>query len=91
VSLLNVALWIVGILLVVIGWQRARGPWSRLQSLRDQDANEARYNAWRGGVRNAGGPTGASVAMDMLRRRMQTGFLVAIAGIALIVVGFAVK
>ncbi len=90
-SLVNVVLWVAGVLLVALGWQRARGPWRRLQELRAQDENVARYNAWRGGIRNTEGPTGASVMMDVLRRRMQTGFVIAIAGIALIVVGFAVK
>jgi hypothetical protein len=91
VSVVNVALWVVGVVLVVIGWQRARGPWRRLQGLRAEDANAARYNAWRGGVRTPEGPTGASVAMEMLRRRVQVGTVIAVVGIALIVVGFAVK
>ena len=90
-SLLNVVLWVAGVVLVALGWQRAREPWRRLQELRAEDANAARYNAWRGGLRNADGPTGASVMIEMLRRRMQTGFLLAIAGIVLVVVGFAVK
>ncbi|HEY3523054.1 MAG TPA: hypothetical protein VGK63_05085 [Candidatus Limnocylindrales bacterium] len=90
-SLVNVVLWVIGVVLVGLGWQRAREPWRRLQDLRAQDENAARYNAWRGGVRNAEGPTGASVMMEMLRRRMQTGFLIAITGIALVVAGFAVK
>jgi hypothetical protein len=91
VSAVNVALWIVGAILVAIGWQRARGPWRRLQDLRAEDANAARYAAWRGGIRDAEGPTGASVAMEMLRRQVQAGTVIAIAGLALVVAGFAVK
>jgi hypothetical protein len=90
-SAINVVLWVAGVVLVLLGWQRARGPWSRLQSLRAEDANAARYAAWRGGVRNAEGPTGASVAMEMLRRQVQIGTAIAVIGIGLIVAGFAIR
>ena len=90
-SVANVVLWVAGIALVAVGWQRARGPWNRYQALREQDANAARYDAWRGGVRTSDGATGASVAMAMLRRQVQVGVVVAVIGIALIVVGFAVR
>jgi hypothetical protein len=91
-SALNVVLWVAGVILVVLGWQRARGPWNRYQALREKDANVSRYEAWRGGVRtHDDGPTGASVAISMLRRQAQTGFLVAIVGIVMIVAGFAVR
>lgn len=91
-SMMNVVLWVGGVILVAVGWQRARGPWNRYQALREQDANVSRYEAWRGGVRNHDdGPTGASAAMSMLRRQAQIGFVVAIVGIVLIVLGFAVR
>ncbi len=61
VELINLALWIGGIALLAIGYSRARGPMARYQSLKQQDANIARYEAWRGGARDRG-PTGASVA-----------------------------
>ena len=48
---LNVILWIAGVVLIVVGFARARGPWSRYQALKEQDANVARYEAWRGGLR----------------------------------------
>ena len=32
-----------------IGYARARGPWARYQALKEQDANIARYESWRGG------------------------------------------
>jgi hypothetical protein len=89
-SVVNVVLWVGGIVLVAVGWRRARGPWNRLQALREQDANVARYEAWRGGVRSSE-PTGASVAMAMLRRQAQGGALVAGLGLVLIVVGFVVR
>ncbi len=62
VGLLNIALWVAGAALIALGYTRARGPYSRYQALKSQDANVARYEAWRGGVRDDG-KTGASVAM----------------------------
>ena len=91
-SVVNVVLWVAGVALIALGWQRARGPWNRYQALREQDANVSRYEAWRGGVRtHDDGPTGASVAMSMLRRQAQTGAAIAIAGVVLVVLGFAIR
>jgi hypothetical protein len=87
---LSVGLWIIGALLVAVGYTRARGPWARYQALKEQDANIARYDAWRGGVRDTG-LTGASVAMQILRRQAQLGAATAIVGVVLIVAGFAVR
>ncbi|MGZ8438692.1 MAG: hypothetical protein ACXWXR_09145, partial [Candidatus Limnocylindrales bacterium] len=67
---LNIVLWLAGIALIVIGYLRARAPWSRYQTLKAQDENVARYQAWRGGIRDDG-KTGASVAMGVLRRQAQ--------------------
>ena len=89
-DLLNIALWAGGVALIVIGYTRARGPWARYQALKSQDANVARYEAWRGGVRDDS-TTGASVAMAMLRRQAQTAGLIAIAGFVLVFVGFLVR
>lgn len=88
-TVLNVALWVGGVALIVIGYTRARGPWSRYQALKEQDRNVARYEAWRGGVRDDSA-TGASVAMAILRRQAQTAGLVAVAGFVLIFLGFLV-
>jgi len=89
--ILNIVLWAAGIALVAIGYQRARGPWSRYQALKEEDANAERYAAWRGGVRGAGETTGASVAMEILRRQAQIGAGIAIGGIVLIVLGFVIR
>jgi hypothetical protein len=86
---LNLALWAVGAILVIVGLQRARGPWARYQALREQDANIARYEAWRGGLRDDG-PTGASVAMQILRRQARDGAIIAVIGVILVIAGFAV-
>ena len=87
---LNLVLWIGGAVLLAIGYRRARGPWARYQALKAEDANIARYDAWRGGIRDSG-TTGASVAMEILRRQARLGALVAGLGVVLIVAGFALR
>ncbi|HUP55324.1 MAG TPA: hypothetical protein VM408_07440 [Methylomirabilota bacterium] len=87
---INLLLWGAGVVLVVIGYTRARGPWSRYQALKAEDANIARYESWRGGLRNHEA-TGASVAMSMLRRRAQLNGAMAIAGVVLIFLGFLIR
>ncbi len=86
-SLLVIA---VGMVLIAVGTVRAREPYRRYMALREQDANIARYEAWRGGVRSDS-KTGASVAMQVLRRQAQIGAGVAIAGIVVVVVGFLIR
>lgn len=87
----NIALWLVGAALIIHGYTRARGPWSRYQALREQDANVARYESWRGGARRDDGPSGASVAMSMLRRQAQRAGLIAVAGFVLVFLGFLIR
>ena len=90
VGLLNVVLWVAGVALIAVGYTRARRPWARYQQLKEQDANVARYEAWRGGLRDDGS-TGASVAMAVLRRQAQIGGLIAVAGVVLVFLGFLVR
>jgi hypothetical protein len=82
-------LWAAGVLLIAVGYTRARGPWARYQELKEQDANVARYEAWRGGVRDSS-PTGASVAMQVLRRQARDAALIAVVGFVLVLAGFLV-
>ena len=89
-ALLNLMLWGAGVALIVIGYGRARGPYARYQALKEQDANVARYEAWRGGVRNDS-KTGASVAMGVLRRQTQVAAGIAIVGIVLVFLGFFLR
>ena len=88
-SVPGLILVVVGAVLVIVGLARARGPWSRYQALREQDANIARYEAWRGGLRDSG-TTGASVAMAVLRRQARDGAIIAAAGAALVIAGLVV-
>ena len=89
-GLVNIVLWVAGVALMAVGYNRARGPWARYQQLKEQDANVARYEAWRGGLRDDGS-TGASVAMAVLRRQAQIGALIAVAGVVLVFLGFLVR
>lgn len=87
---LNIVLWLAGVVLIGVGYARARGPWARYQALKAQDANVARYESWRGGVRSDSA-TGASVAMAVLRRQAQIGAAIAIAGVVLVFLGFLIR
>lgn len=88
--IVNVVLWGAGIALIALGYTRAKGPWSRYQALKEQDANAERYNAWRGGVRDDGA-TGASVAMQILRRQARMAGAIAGVGFVLVLLGFLIK
>jgi hypothetical protein len=87
---LNIVLWLAGVALIAIGYTRARAPWARYQALKAQDANVARYGAWRGGIRDDS-KTGASVAMAILLRQARIGAAIAIAGVVLLFVGFLIR
>jgi hypothetical protein len=90
VTIVNLALWGIGVALIALGYQRAKRPWSRYQELKEQDANIARYESWRGGARDMS-PTGASIAMAVLRRQAQLGGLIAIVGFVLVLLGFLIR
>ncbi len=88
-SLVGFALVVAGVALFAVGFLRAREPWRRSQGLRAQDENSERYRAWRGGSPGAREEkTGASIAMQLLRRRARIWGAVATAGAFLVVVGF---
>ena len=86
----NLTLWVAGVALIAIGWRRARGPWQRYQALKAQDDNIARYERWRGGPR-PDGRTGASVAMEVLRRQARIGGAILGAGVVLVFLGFLIR
>ncbi|MGA2512840.1 MAG: hypothetical protein ABSG37_04395 [Candidatus Limnocylindrales bacterium] len=86
----NLACWGFGVALIAVGYLRAKGPWSRYQLLKSQEANIARYEGWRGTRLRDDGPSAASIMAAQLRRRAQIGGLVLIAGFVLVFVGFAV-
>ncbi len=89
-GLVSIGLILAGAALIVIGVLRARGPYRRYMALKEQDANVARYEAWRGGAR-PDGKTGASVAMAMLRRQAQIGGAIVLVGFLLVIAGFVIR
>lgn len=89
-SPVSIVLWVAGVALVVVGYTRAKRPWSRYRALQEQDANVARYEAWRGGARNDS-RTGASVAMELLRRQVWMAGAIAVVGFVLVFAGFLIR
>ncbi len=87
---IGLVLLAAGVVLVVVGLLRARGPWQRYRELKAQDENVKRYEAWRGGVRSDE-KTGASVAMAIMRRQVQIGAGIAIVGGVLIAAGLLLR
>jgi hypothetical protein len=90
VSPVGLGLVALGLVMFSVGVRRMSVPWRRYRALQEQDANAARYRAWRGGPPSAAEETGASVAMAMLRRRAQREGLIAAAGGVLVFLGFLV-
>ncbi|HUQ44658.1 MAG TPA: hypothetical protein VM451_09665 [Candidatus Limnocylindria bacterium] len=84
---MGLVLILCGIAAMAAGYARARGPWARYQALKAQEANIARYESWRGGLRDTG-PTGASVAMAMARKQARDAGVIIAAGVAIAVAGF---
>ena len=89
-GVVNFVLIAIGVVSMAFGYARARGPWRRYQALKEQDANIARYESWRGGVRDSG-TTGASVAMEVLRRQARGGAILMAAGFVFVLLGFLVE
>jgi hypothetical protein len=93
VSVLNLALWAAGAILVVVGYVRARPYLERSNALRDQEANTRRYEEWRGRSRftQPAGQSSAELMSAELRRRAYTWMGVAGAGVVVAILGFAVR
>jgi len=87
---INLFFWGLGVVLIALGYLRARGPWARYQDLKAQEANLSRYEGWRGTRLRDDGPSAASLMAQEMRRKAQLGGLVLIAGFALLFAGFAV-
>ncbi len=87
---LSLLLLAVGAVLIVVGTRRFMPPYRRYQALQEQDANVARYEAWRGGAR-LDPKTGASVAMAVLRRQLQMSGLIVIVGFVCVAAAFVLR
>ena len=79
-----------GVALLAVGLARARIPWARYRALKAREDNIARYEAWRGGLRDTG-PTGASVAIEMLRSQLRIDGAIAGLGIVLVLAGLVAR
>ena len=90
VSVVNVVLWIAGAALLVAAYVRGMPYWHRYQAMRSQQDNVRRYETWRGRSAERG-PSSADLMAAELRRRAQPWILAGIAGIVMIVAGFAVR
>jgi hypothetical protein len=89
-TLTNLALIVVGVGVMALGFLRARIPWQRYQALKAQEENIARYESWRGGLRDDG-PTGASVARDLARQQARNWGLIIGVGLLIAVFGLVTR
>lgn len=90
-GLVNLICWGLGVVLIAVGYLRAKEPWDRYRALKAQEANISRYEGWRGTRLRDDGPSAASLMAQELRRKAQIGGLVAVAGFVIVFVGFAVR
>jgi hypothetical protein len=91
---INVVLWVAGIVLLALSVWRIRAPLARMNELDRLAENAKRYDSWRGGSQRtaAGGETtGADVMRSLLRRQVYNWAAVGVAGVALLIAGFAVR
>ena len=88
-SAVNLVLWGVGVVLIALGYLRARGPWRRYQALKAQQENIARYEGWRGTRLRDDGPSAADLMATELRSQARVGVGIVVVGFVLVLVGFA--
>lgn len=89
-SISSVILLVIGLGLIVLGYFRTRAPYARLRELQAQDQNVARYNAWRGGVRDDS-KDDTSAAAAILQRQVRLGAGLGLIGIAAIFTALVVR
>ena len=92
--MINVALWVAGIVLLALSVLRIRAPLARMNELDRLAENAKRYESWRGASQrtSAGGETtGADVMRGMMRRRVYGWAAVGVGGVVLLICGFAVR
>lgn len=91
---LNIVLWLAGIALLAVAIWRVRGPFGRMSELDRLAENARRYDSWRGGRSStaaSGETTGADVMRRLLRRQVTFWSAIGVAGVFLIIAGFAVR
>jgi hypothetical protein len=89
---INLGLWFVGIILIGVGYARARPFLWRSTQLREQEDNSRRYEEWRGRLRIGDhGPSSADLMAAELRRRAMPWIGLAGAGVVTVFVGFLIR
>ena len=92
--MINVVLWLAGIALLAVAIWRIRAPLGRMNELDRLAHNAARYDSWRGGSRLTaadGERTGADEMRALMRRQVLIWAAAGVAGVVLIVAGFAIR
>ncbi len=90
--LLNIVLWIAGVVLLTWGIWQLQQPLSQYRQLKATQANLQRYDDWRGGrLIEDSTRTGADELRDLLRHRIQLRAIAIIVGIVLITAGFIIR
>lgn len=90
--LVNIVLWIGGIVLLTLATWRVRAPFGRMSELDRFAENAKRYDSWRGTAASKDSETtGADVMRQVLRRQVLIWSAVGISGVVLIVAGFAIR
>jgi hypothetical protein len=90
--MINLVLWVVGLVLIAIALLRVRVPFARMGELDHLADNAKRYESWRGGssrtAAGGGERTGADEMRDVLRRQLYLWVGVGVIGVLLLVGGF---
>ena len=92
-DLLGLALIAAGVVAIVVGALRIRGPLATIRRLNENDANLRRYETWRGkdtGLQTDG-PTGADEMRALMRERATLWGVLIGAGVACIVAGLLLR
>ncbi|HEY5519720.1 MAG TPA: hypothetical protein VIK08_03605 [Candidatus Limnocylindrales bacterium] len=92
--MINVVLWLAGIALLAVAIWRIRAPLGRMNELDRLAQNAARYDSWRGGSRLTAADrerTGADEMRALMRRQVLIWAAAGVAGVVLIVAGFAIR
>jgi hypothetical protein len=89
VDIVALAFIVAGVVSVVIGVVRIRGPIATIRRLDQTEAELERYDAWRGKRTEVetDGPTGADEMKAYMRQRAIAWGALVVAGIVLVVIG----
>jgi uncharacterized membrane protein HdeD (DUF308 family) len=86
---LGLLLILAGVVAIVVGAMRIRGPLATIRRLDETAANLERYTSWRGRDTSvdADGPTGADEMRALMRRRATLWGALVVVGVVLVAAG----